>query len=303
MPSPMPKELYHPRHWPTWLMLGILALIAQLPFKAQLWLGRVLGRLFMRTSKHRRHIAEVNLRLCFPELDEAERDKLLVRTFEAQGMGLMETFATWFMPKRRLLHRVTIFGLEPVKEAQRQGRAVLVLGAHYTSLDIAGKLIGQFIEYDVIYRRQKNPVINYMMTHSREKFIGGGRTLPQDDMPKVYESLAEKRVLWYPPDQDYGAKHSEFAPFFGVPAAVVRAPTRMAKKYDAVVFSCWHHRTPDARYEFSLAPLEGFTGEDYLADANAINRQLEKSIRLYPEQYMWVHRRFKSRPPGEPGLY
>lgn len=295
--------LYHPRYWPTWLLLGALKLVTFLPFMFQLRLGRLLGRLFMRLGKRRRHIADVNLRLCFPELSDAEHHDLLVRTFEAQGMGLMETLAAWFMAPRRLLPRVTFEGMEFVEQARRENQPLLMLGAHFTSLDIAGTLFGHFVEFDVIYRRQKNRVIEYMMTHSRQRYLKGGRTIPQDDMRGVYRSLAEKRALWYPPDQDYGAKHSVFVPFFGVPAAMIKAPTRMAKKSGALAVICTYHRTPDGRYLLTAKPIEGFTAKDPVADATAFNRALEASIRRYPEQYMWVHRRFKSRPPGESKVY
>jgi KDO2-lipid IV(A) lauroyltransferase len=296
-------ELYHPRYWPTWLLLGIAKLITLLPLPAQLWLGRRLGRLFMRFSKRRRHITEVNLRLCFPELDDVQRRDLLVRTFESQGMGLMETIAAWLMPPKRLLPLAVIHDAELLENAQRKGKAVLLLGAHYTTLDISGTLFGNFFAIDVIYRRQKNPVINYFMTRGREKYLQGGRSIPQDDMRSVYRSLSNKRVLWYPPDQDYGAKHSVFAPFFGVPAAVIKAPTRMARKSKAEVLACWYYRSEDGKYHIAFGPIEGFTGTDYEADALAINRQLEKVIREHPDQYMWVHRRFKSRPPGMDSVY
>ncbi len=302
MPTPT-RPLYHPSLWPSWLLLGLLKLLTLLPFTTQLALGRLLGRIFMVVGRRRRHIADVNLRLCFPELDEAGHRRLLRETFEAQGMGLMETAAAWLMAPGRLLPRVTLEGVEYLEQARREGRAALMLGAHYTTLDIAGTLLGNFAEFDVIYRRQKNPVIEYMMTQGRRHYLKGGRTIAQDDMRGVYRSLAQKRALWYPPDQDYGAKHSVFVPFFGVPAAVIKAPTRMASKSDAVVLACSYHRTPDARYQLAIYPLEGFTGEDFEADATAFNRQLEEQLRRYPEQYMWVHRRFKSRPPGAAKVY
>lgn len=297
------RQLYHPRHWPSWLLLGLLKLLTLLPFKAQLALGRALGRGFMVLGRKRRHIADVNLRLCFPELDDSQHKALMRGTFEAQGMGLMETAAAWLMPPRRLLPRLHLEGLEHLEQARREGRAALMLGAHYTTLDLAGTILGNFAEFDVIYRRQKNPVIEYMMTRGRRRYLKGGRAIPQDDMRAIYRSLAEKRTLWYPPDQDYGAKHSVFVPFFGVPAAVVKAPTRMASKSGAVVLGCAYHRSPDAHYHLSIYPLEGFTGLDFRADAIAFNRQLEQHLRRYPEQYMWVHRRFKSRPPGAPKVY
>jgi KDO2-lipid IV(A) lauroyltransferase len=298
-------KLYHPRYWPTWLLIGIAKLITLFPLSFQLRLGRLIGRLFMRLGKHRRHIAEVNLRLCFPELSSTERHQLLLRTFENQGMGLMETLAAWLMPPRRLLPLAELHGTELITLAQQKGKAVLLLGAHFTTLDIAGTLLCfcNIAEADVIYRRQKNPVINYFMTHGREKYLQGGRSIPQDDMRGMYRSLADKRVLWYPPDQDYGAKHSVFAPFFGVPAAVIKAPTRMAKRSKAEVLACWHYRSEDGKYQLNIGRIEGFTGSDYEADALAINRHLEKIIRQHPEQYMWVHRRFKSRPEGQEKVY
>lgn len=296
-------RMYYPQQWPIWLFMGLLKLITLLPFRAQLWIGKCLGRLIYYVAGRRRHIAEVNIRLCFPELSEAEQKDLVVRTFEANGMGFMETAAAWFMPAEKLLKRVTIKGLDLVEAAQAEGKPVLMLGAHYTTVDIAGTLLGQFIAFDVIYRRQKNPVINHLMTASRNKFLKGGRAIPQDDMRAFYRCLSEKRVLWYPPDQDYGAKHSVFAPFFGVPAATIKAPTRMAKKSGAVVIACWYYRTPEGNYHLEGGPIEGFTGEDFEADAIAINKHIEKIVRMNPEQYMWVHRRFKSRPEGEPKVY
>jgi KDO2-lipid IV(A) lauroyltransferase len=296
-------NLYHPRYWLSWLAIGLLKLLTLLPFGFQLWLGRVIGRLFLLVGRHRRHIAEVNLRLCFPELDVQQRKDLLRRTFESQGMGLMETAAAWLMPLERLQPLADIFGVELIQRAQEQGKPVLLLGAHYTTLDIAGTLFGHAQQMDVIFRRQKNPIINHMMDEGRAKYLQGGRTIAQDDMRGVYRSLLEKRVLWYPPDQDYGAKHSVFAPFFGIPAAVIKAPTRMASKSKATVLACWYYRTEAGRYHIEIGEIEGFTGEDFYTDAVAINKKLESIIRQHPEQYMWVHRRFKSRPPGMPKVY
>jgi KDO2-lipid IV(A) lauroyltransferase len=296
-------NLYHPRYWPSWLAVGFLKLLTLLPFSWQLWLGRVIGRLFLLVGRRRRHIAEVNLALCFPELDADQRRDLLRRTFESQGMGLMETAAAWFMPPKRLLPLAELTGADLIAQAQAEGKPVLLLGAHYTTLDIAGTLFGHFVTFDVIYRRQKNPVINHLMTRGRERYLSGGRSIAQDDMRGVYRSLAEKRVLWYPPDQDYGARHSVFAPFFGVPAAVIKAPTRMAAKTGARVLACWYYRTEAGQYHLCIGPIEGFTGTDYGADAAAINQHLEGVIRQHPEQYMWVHRRFKSRPPGLEKVY
>ncbi len=297
------ENLYHPRYWPSWLAVGFLKLLTLLPFSWQLYLGRLIGRLFLLVGRRRRHIAEVNLRLCFPELSADQHNHLLRRTFESQGMGLMETSAAWFMRPERLLPLAEVSGVELIERAQAEGKPVLLLGAHYTTLDIAGTLFGHFVAFDVIYRRQKNPIINHLMTQGRQRYLKGGRSIAQDDMRGVYRSLAQQRVLWYPPDQDYGAKHSVFAPFFGIPAAVIKAPTRMAGKTGAEVLACWYYRTKQGKYHLCIGRIDGFTGTDYEADAAAINRQLETVIRQHPEQYMWVHRRFKSRPPGLEKVY
>ena len=283
--------------------MGLLKAMTLLPFSVQIRIGELLGRLLLVTAKRRRHIAEVNLETCFPELSVPERQLLLRKTFAANAIGMIETAMAWFIDIRRFKGRYTITGIEPAIAAIESGRGVLMLGGHYTTLDIAGKLLGTAIPYNVIYRPQKNPVIQHIMVNARQEFLGGGQTIVQNNVRGMIKSLSTGQILWYPPDQDHGAKHGVFAPFFNEPAAVVDAPSRMAKKADALVMMLHYYREPDGHYRLNAYPLENFPTTDPVADATTINEHLEGFIRKCPEQYMWVHRRFKSRPPGEGPLY
>lgn len=280
-----------------------MTLVTRLPFDLQLALGRRLGSLMLAFAGRRRRIAATNLRLCFAELGDADRSKLLRATFEAHGEGLIETAAAWLMNPARVKDRVRLHGLEHIEEARADGRGVLLLGAHYTTLDLAGSLLGMTQTFDVVYRPHKNPVIEHVMQAGRKRYLNGGRTIAQNDIRSMYRSLVAGRVLWYPPDQDYGARHSVFVPFFGVAAAVVRTPTRLARRTGAAVLTCWYYRDAYGNYQLNIAPLDGFTGSDPVADATAFNRHLEEIVRQHPAQYMWLHRRFKSRPSGAAPVY
>ncbi|MEH6549187.1 MAG: LpxL/LpxP family Kdo(2)-lipid IV(A) lauroyl/palmitoleoyl acyltransferase [Pseudomonadales bacterium] len=300
--SPFPA-LYHPRHWFAWMGIGLLKLITLLPFNLQLWLGRWLGRGLMPLAKRRRHIAKVNLDLCFPNLSEAQREKLLRKTFESQGMALMEMAHAWLGNPSRLLSRVHDQASALIREEQAKGKGVLLIGAHYNTADIAGSLLGLFVPYDIIYRPQKSAVVTYIMERGRARFLKGGTAFQKSDVRAMYGSLRKGRTLWYPADQDYGRRHSVFAPFFGVSAATIDAPTRMVKQTGANVLMSYYYRDKNKNYVIHAERLEGFTGTDSQRDAEVINAALERLIRQHPEQYMWVHRRFKTRPEGEEPVY
>ncbi|ROS01614.1 KDO2-lipid IV(A) lauroyltransferase [Sinobacterium caligoides] len=283
--------------------MGILKFITLLYYPLQLTLGRGLGRLLLIVAKRRKHIAATNLRLCFPELSEQAQRQLLKETFEAQAIGLIETANAWFTAPEKLRHRVTTHNIDVLHQAAEKGNGVLMLGGHYTTLDLSASLLSLFCRYDAIYRQQKNPVIEHIMTTSRQRFLSGGQVIPQSDMRGVYKSLKSGHTLWYPPDQDYGAKHSEFVDFFGVKAATIKAPSRMIKQCAPAVIHCHHYRDKQGHYHIHFTDGSNINGNDTLADCANINAHLEHTIRQHPEQYMWVHRRFKSRPENSKKVY
>ncbi|HEY9037242.1 MAG TPA: LpxL/LpxP family Kdo(2)-lipid IV(A) lauroyl/palmitoleoyl acyltransferase [Pseudomonadales bacterium] len=297
-----PRSLAHPRYWLTWLGIALLWLSARLPQSARLAAGRALGALLYRLAHARRHITEVNIDLCFPERDADARRQLVKDVFAANAIGLLETALGWWGTDRQLQPLLRVEGLDQLKAAQAEGRGVLLLGAHFTTLDLAGRLTCFCAPLDVIYRQSKNPVMDRLILNNRAKRFQ--HVIERSDIRQVLRSLKDGHIVWYAPDQDYGAKYSVFAPFFGIPAASITATSRLARMNQSPVFFFSHYREADGHYRLAFTPLEaGFPADDDVVNATVVNRIIERAIRQHPEQYMWVHRRFKTRPEGEPSFY
>jgi KDO2-lipid IV(A) lauroyltransferase len=287
----------------AWLAAGLLWGVTRLPFVWQLAIGRMLGRVSLALAKDRRGIALTNLALCFPELTEGERRRLLEAHFASLGIGLVETALSWWGSDRRLRKLATLTGLEHLQAALRQGRGAILLSAHFTTLEIGGRLLSLHAPFHVLYRSHKNPVIETLQRGARRRRFE--KAIPRDDLRGMLASLKQNRPVWYAPDQDFGSENSVFVPFFGIPAATLTATSRLARVSGAPVVPFFQRRLPGARgYELTLlAALEGFPGEDVEQDTRRITNLIEARIRLQPEQYLWVHRRFKTRPAGEPPMY
>ncbi|WP_369601173.1 LpxL/LpxP family Kdo(2)-lipid IV(A) lauroyl/palmitoleoyl acyltransferase [Hahella sp. SMD15-11] len=292
------REHLHPRYWPTWLGLALLWLAAWLPLRAQYALGRALGRLAMRALPKRRHIADTNLKLCFPELSEPARQALLRKTFESNGIGLFEAARAWFRSPESMRPRTRVEGLEHLKAALQQGKGVILLGGHYSTLDLGGALYTLFAEADVMQRDHDNPVFNLVMTRSRQRLYG--TVLNKDDLRGLIRCLRHNRVVWYATDQDYGRQGSVFAPFFGQPAATLTTTARLARRTGAAVVPFSHFREDDdSGYTLHFEPaLADYPSGDDVADATRTNQAIERAIRRHPDQYLWMHRRFKTEPDG-----
>lgn len=299
----MPTELYHPRYWPTWFGILILRIVAALPFKAKLIAGRALGLLGFHLVKRRRHIVETNIRLCFPELDEDAQKKLVKATFASNGIGFFEIAWGWWANIKDLENRYDVTGLEHLEAAKADGGGVLLIGAHFVNLDLGGVLVNHVSPIDTIYRKNNNPVLEYVITKGRKRTYES--VLERKEMRTIVRKLREGKTVWYSPDQDFGRNNAVFAPFFGVEAATLVTTSRLAKMGKAKPVGVAHYRNPETnRYHIVYMPVSNeFPSGDDLKDATIINAMLEKAIRVYPEQYMWVHRRFKTRPEGEPSFY
>ncbi|MFN2337738.1 MAG: LpxL/LpxP family Kdo(2)-lipid IV(A) lauroyl/palmitoleoyl acyltransferase [Gammaproteobacteria bacterium] len=294
---------YAPRYWPTWILLGSMWLVAQLPYRLQMGLGRLLGQAMARLGHKRRRIAEINLGLCFPELSETERKALLEDHFRSLGMGMVETAMSWWTPAARLQPLAHLEGLKHLQAALARGKGVILLSGHFTSLEIGGHLLSLFTPLHALYRRHKNPLFEATMRRARERNLD--KAIPREDMRGMLRSLKDNMPVWYAADQDYGREKSVFAPFFGVPAATITAISRLAKSSGAAVVPFFQRRLRDGSgYRLTLLPaLEDFPGASLEEDALRINRLMEEQIRTMPEQYLWVHRRFKTRPEGEAPIY
>jgi len=280
-----------------------MRLVVWLPRSIQYGIGRVFGKLLYRYGKRRRRITEVNIKLCFPELSAEQQTALIKKTFEDNAIGFIETAVSWFRSSAYSHKYLTIEGLDNLNAAKKLGKGVLLIGAHYTTLDLGALLASSVTELDAMYRPHNDPTINKVMKRSRESFCR--QVVDRNNMREVIRSIKAGNVFWYAPDQDYGPDVSVFAPFFGISAATVKFTAKISKmcKCPVVIFS--HHRKhDDSGYIVSFSEaLEGYPCGDDVIDATRINQAIEQQIRKYPAQYMWVHRRFKTRPEGEEGFY
>ncbi|GHC29782.1 lipid A biosynthesis lauroyltransferase [Kushneria pakistanensis] len=298
-----PESFAHPRYWPTWCAIGLMRVGAFLPWRLKLWIGTAIGELVWRFVKRRRHITETNLRLCFPELDEHELQKLVRRTFHANGIGILETATGWCRDPEHLRHRVSFKGTEHMEAAKAQGKGVLIIGIHFSTLDLGGALHSLFFDADVVYRPHNNPLFERFMTKARRGIFGAA--IDRHDLRGVVRRVKSGHAVWYSPDQDFGREASVFAPFFGIDAASIRLTAKIARMTGAPVMPLMFHRNPDNRtYTLEYLPaLENFPSGDEVADATQVNAFIEMAIRKHPEQYLWLHRRFKTRPEGEASFY
>jgi len=296
-------RLLAPWYWPTWLAFGLIRLVIMLPYRLQLACGRILGRLFKLFSPYRRSIVRINLELCFPELGDEARRQLADRSFESLGMSLIETATALWRGERFFENLGTLQGLENIEKAREQGKGVLLLSGHFCSLDFAGRLLMRHHPSCFTYRELRNRVSDRLIRKAREKY--SRKLIHRHDLRSFIEALRTGEVVWYAPDQSQGKRRGVFAPFFGIPASTLKATTKLVKLTGAAVLPFAIQRLPDARgYALTIQPaLENFPGENEVEDATRFNVLLESQIREHPEQYLWIHRRFKSRPTGEAKLY
>ncbi|WP_193073051.1 lipid A biosynthesis lauroyl acyltransferase [Pseudomonas sp. FME51] len=299
------SALLHPRYWPMWLGLGLLWLTIRLPYRVLLGLGRLVGWGMYHLMGERREIARINLELCFPQWSQAQRERVLRENFASNGIALFEMAMAWWWPPQRLAKLARIEGLEHLQQAAAEGQGVVLMSLHFTTLEIGAALLGQQATIDGMYREHKNAAFDYVQRRGRERHNADAIAVEREDVRSMLKSLRKGRGIWYAPDQDYGRKASVFVPLFGVTAATVTATATFARLGKARVVPFTQTRLPDAQgYLLKVhPPLEDFPAGDEAADALRINQWVEQQIEQQPEQYMWVHRRFKTRPEGEARPY
>jgi KDO2-lipid IV(A) lauroyltransferase len=293
------RQFIAPRYWLTWVALGLMWLVAHLPFPLQIRMGQLLGLLSYYFAGERRHVCEVNLRLCFPQLSQSEQRRLVKQTFISNGIGLIEICIAWYRNPEGFRERVTVSGMENLEKAIARGKGVLLVCAHFTTLEIGGFLLSLFQKMDVTYRPNKNPLFDAAMYNGRLRHYPG--VIERKDVRTTIRNLKQGRVVWYAPDQDYGAKHSVFVPFFGITAATITATSRFAGATDSAVVFFSHYRKQDnSGYHLELSPmLEHFPSGDPEKDAITINELVEEAVRKQPDQYLWLHKRFKTQAAGK----
>jgi KDO2-lipid IV(A) lauroyltransferase len=296
------KKIYDPRVWPTWAVVGIGWIVARLPLKAIRSLARVIGAAAFRLGGARRAITEVNLALCYPDLSDEARQQLARDTFTHTAMGALESAMVWLNPGRDIASRTEIQGIQNFHDALAEGRGVLLLAGHFSALDVMGPAVAAY-GIDVMYRQNKNPVWEWLQVMGRSHYFDA--VIEREDVRLMLKRLKQGHAIWYAGDQDYGRRHSVFAPFFGISTASITATARLAQFNRSPVLLATHFRNLD-RLTWTIQvsePLAGFPSGDEVADATRINQAIEAAIRRHPEQYLWMHRRFKTRPQGERSFY
>lgn len=292
-----------PQYWLSWIGLGVLRLVCLLPHSVALGLGRMVGRLTHRVSAERRGIVRRNIELCFPELSVAEVSALAKRHFEALGMSIIEMGLGRWASDAKLAAMTTIDGLEHLQAAVDAGKGIILLSAHFTTLELSGRVLSlNCPPFDAVYRKNRSEFVTEVLRTGRER--SAASTIEKRDIKAMVRSLRQGRPVWYAPDQSYSRKGAEVVPFFGVPSMHTTATSTLARLGKAVTLPYFPARLPDGRYALHiLAPLADFPSEDPVADTVKYVDVLEEHIRTCPEQYLWVHRKFKGLPDGYPDYY
>lgn len=303
-PAPFSLRLLAPRLWPTWLALGLLWVLTQLPHKLRRKLGDALGDLSYRKHHKRRAIVLTNLQWCFPELSDSERNALAQSYFCTMSMSLLDYGLIFWGRKKQLQGMLAMEGAEHLQAQVDAGKSVILLTAHNIALDFGATALTQQFSSVGLVKQARNPLMDWMVAKGRSRFHGILFTREQGMRP-VIKAIRAGHAFYYLPDEDLGPENSVFVPFFGVPTATITALSRLARMNKAVVLPyTTYYRAEDGRYVAKIFPImENFPGEDETDNATCMNEELEKMIRLAPEQYMWSMRIFQTRPDGSPPPY
>ena len=297
------SDYYSPKFWPMWIVLGLLRLVSLLPYRAGLFIGRLIGRLIFLLSGRRKRIVDINLARCFPEKNHGERDRIKTACYQNLGISLVEMAMCWWWEAERLEAIVQIEGREHLDAVLEGGRGVILLTGHFSSLEIGARLLALAMPVQVMYRTQHNDLFDsFLFTQRSSYFVN---TVSRKNTRQLIKGIKNKIPTWYAPDQDFSRERNVFAPFMGIAAATITASSRLARSSGAAMLPFYAERKKDdTGYILHIdAPLQDFPSGDDLQDASAVNQSIEKYVHLFPENYIWIHKRFKTRPPGEPPFY
>ena len=292
----MALPLNNPSNWPALLALAMIRMTVALPHRLRLAIGRGAGRLAMRVMSRRRAIARRNLSLCFPEWSGPQRRAALGAHFESLGMGLVELAMAAWCPDQQVRGLVEVKGAGNLERALGKGRGVIAMSGHFPALEFTARAVDfRPPGLVAVYRPGGNAVFAYLVNQARLKPTSN--TLSKYDVRGMVKALRAGAVLWYAGDQMTDAKSAVLAPFFGEPAMTGTALGRLARISGSPVVPWFTRRLPDGRYRVELLPaLEGLGGDSPQEEAERVNALIERQVRKAPEQYYWIHRRFKRRP-------
>ena len=303
MSSSTSLRLFAPRYWPTWAGLALLRLFVPLPYSVLMIMGKGLGFTLRMLPTRFAHVARCNIDLCLPELPDDQRQKILKAHFASLGMGLFETALSWWGSPRRCLQLTQIEGMEHLEAALSQGKGAILLCAHFTTIEMSGWALAVRVPTNIMYRPTRNPVMEYFLSRNRARRTR--RAIRRDDVRTLITALKANEPVWYAPDQSYRNKGAQMVPFFGVPCATNVATSRLAKMTGAAVLPYMPERLPGNQgYKMTIFPaLKNFPSDDAIADTLRYHHFIESQVRKVPEQYFWIHRRFKGLSHDYPDYY
>lgn len=298
------RDFLAPRHWPTWIGLGLLGLWSLLPMPLIAPVGWALGLLLYAVHAGRRHVVQTNIARCFPDLSRVEQARLVRAHYQAFGQTVMTSGITLWASKRRLRRLVHVRGIEHYEAPRRAGKNIILLAPNFLGLDLGGIRLSSERPMLSVYRHPDNELLAYIVERARSRH---GAYLVEHNRPflTLVRQIRQGLPLYYLPDQDAGRRRAVFAPFFGIPASTFAAVPRLAELADATVLLCFTRLLPWGRGAEVIfrPPLANYPSGDAVADATAMNREIEECVKLAPEQYFWLHKRFKTRPEGEADFY
>ncbi len=296
------RNFLHPKYWITWFGLFLMYLISWLPYGTKQWLGTFLGTLMYKQGGVRLQITRTNINACFPELNDEQREKIVKDSFIANMKGLVETTIAWWCSHKPLLDKVEVHGLEHLKEAEARGKGVLLMGGHFSIMDLAGPLVNSVFNFSYMYRPNDNRLFDAVIERSRTRYRH--EKFDKFQIKEMCNYIKQGNTVWYGFDQDFGKRRSVFAPFFGIQTATLKMANGLAKSTGATVLMISQFREENGVYSIHFSPiLENLADDDEVTAATRLNKQLEEFVRIHPEQYLWMHRRFRSRPEGEDPFY
>lgn len=296
------RQFLHPKFWPTWTILITFRAISFLPHSIKFKLAEILGIIVYKLNPGRCKIARANIKLCFKDLTEKEQEELVKKSIIATTTGFIENTIAWWNDMTPYIEKLKIYGKEHIDEANKRGKGILLLGGHYSVIDFAIRLFTEVTPFNHMYRPHDNPLFNAFIERKRMRYSNRGFT--KFELKEMMTFIKEGNLVWYGADQDFGLKYGVFAPFFNEPAATLTMPAAIARETGASVLHLSQFREGNGVYSLRFSPiLEDFPSDDEIENASRINELIEKYIRIHPEQYMWVHRRFKTRPEGKNSIY
>ena len=296
-------KLLAPKHWASWAILGFLRLVECMPYGAILLLGRILGKLARLLPLRYVRVARRNIELCLPGLSPHEREELVALHFASLGMGIFESAMCWWSSDERIRSLSRIEGCEHLDSAQQRGRGVILLTAHFTTIEIGARIMNAMRPICALYRPLKNPVLAAASENARVRRARSA--IRHDDIRGMVRALKNNEIVWYAPDQSFRKKGAQMVQFFGTAAATNTGTSRLARLTGATILYFSHERLPNGGgYRIVIhPPCDSIPSEDCLSDTEHFNRFIEAQVRRVPEQYWWVHRRFKGLSADYPDYY